>query len=537
VDIFKDNEVDVIYDDDLVDASDSISLSEEESDAIAEEFEDNVNTATIDDSFHNTNSVEMKDLSMHSDPDKHDSTDTKPTAYSSPIEEFKDNEGIDKKAKKGSRFGRVLTLGRRNKKRKKKDVMKDADELLKEEDTKHRFWHSPKNTIICIGIFLFLLSAAFIVVAFNTPLSKQVLTVDELVDQQIEEKGTAYDFNDHDEYETPIYSFGYDPNDMEQSNSLLDKEISLAQGVEFPLPIKNFFVDFTTTVFDVRYETPFFWQIPSSGGIFQSIMTACYKKILATDIHWNKEERNDTLKILQTINNHSYVNVDLSLPEDIKKAGNEGLVSYHMADIVASPHIHYSAIQLFSNQNKGRMFTVFRHPVERIIAICNFIQKRQKKESDVSASNSTSSMTLLEFALSPNMDKNWMTSFLVNKRQTPLTQDDVELAKEILRRKALVGIHDKMESSLKVFQDYFHWKPQNEFVFEKCKASVINNDKARARETFNRMGVITTDDEDYQKIANLNWFDMQLYWYAVDLHEEQKIWVSNNKGELVDFSK
>jgi len=217
------------------------------------------------------------------------------------------------------------------------------------------------------------------------------------------------------------------------------------------------------------------------------------------------------------VNSHPYVNVDLSMPEGIQHAADQGLVASGLADVVSSPHLQFSASKLFDREHKGRMFTVFRHPVDRTIATYHLVLK---ETNDPVVSN----MTLTEFVSSPYMDKDWFTRFLVNKRQVQLNLGDLQLAKEIIRRKCVVGIHEDIETSMKHFETYFSWETNGK-AFDMCTSAIIENERMRAKDTYARIGMIKEGDPVYETIVHLNLFDMQLYWYAYDLFEEQKKWL------------
>jgi len=448
-DIFVDNEIDLIHDEDLIDASASVSLDD-------------------------GNNVQQM-----SDKVKKDKSSTRPTARGSTNEEIS------------------------------QDVMKNADELLERENDKV-FW-GKKKIIMTIVMIVTTILAIALAISLTTGRTK---SIEERVDENIKEKSTAFDFNDRDAFA-----------EQKVSDGILNKEIPLDDGTIFPIALENNFMDFDELPFNANYETPFFWKIPTSGAIIQSIMTACLRKVLASDdIHWKNEDMLDVL----VINNHPYVNVDLSMPEGIKDAAVKGLVPSGFADVVSSSHLQFSASELFDTEHKGRMFTVFRHPVDRTIATYHFVIT---KTNDPVVSN----MTLTEFVSSSEMDKDWFTRFLVNKRHEGLNIDDLQLAKEIIRRKCVVGIHEDIDTSMKHFDNYFGWKTNGK-AYDMCSKAIIAKERSRARDTYARIGMIKEGDPVYETIVRLNNFDMQLYWYAYDLFEEQKKWLKLNRKRLSNSS-
>jgi len=214
--IYVDNEVDVIYDEDLIDASDSVSLESG--------IDDDAKVRGISDYLNN---IERSVNPSHL-----------PRGY------------IDE------------------------EIVQDVIS-------------SPKRVILFRSKKKITLSAIIAVTAILAIVSGVSLSIEgsksleERVDENIRGKSTAFDFNDHDK-------FAEQKNSEGQSN----QENPLGDAVRIPFGIGNNFMDFEESPFDAAHETPFFWQIPKSGDIFQSIMTACLRKVLATDIHWKNEDVN-----------------------------------------------------------------------------------------------------------------------------------------------------------------------------------------------------------------------------------------------------
>ena len=141
-------------------------------------------------------------------------------------------------------------------------------------------------------------------------------------------------------------------------------------------------------------------------------------------------------------------------------------------------------------------------------------------------------MTLSEYVHSTYVnDSDWMTRFLSNKRQERIGPEHLQLAKEILRTKCLVGLYDEMEESFQLFQDYFGWVAANEKSNGMCHAEIIANEHERGAQIFEKVGhLIDVESDEYQVLYNYNKYDIQLYWYAVEVFKEQLEWV--NSGML-----
>lgn len=68
-----------------------------------------------------------------------------------------------------------------------------------------------------------------------------------------------------------------------------------------------------------------------------------------------------------------FVNVDTTTSEGLVRAKKLGLAESRLAELVVTPLL-YDAEQVFSPENQGRIFTVFRHPMERAVSMFFYIQ-------------------------------------------------------------------------------------------------------------------------------------------------------------------
>lgn len=260
--------------------------------------------------------------------------------------------------------------------------------------------------------------------------------------------------------------------------------------------------------------TPIFWQVPFGGGFFQSIMTGCHHMVLASN---HKLADDDTI-IEHQVNQAKYLNVDLSTLEGIASAAEQNLIGSN-PDVIVSNHINTAVTQLLNPSHKGRLFTALRHPVDRIIAEYHYT---------VTTSNQyfVRNLGFKEFIEGSLSDKDWMTRFLIGKEGI-LVPEDLNLAKEILRKKCLVGLHDHLELSIYLFEVYFGWNPErgqfNQNVHEHCQDAILEIEADRAREVYYYVGNVRQESEEYRTIVSLNSYDMELYWYAYALFQEQLV--------------
>jgi len=316
-------------------------------------------------------------------------------------------------------------------------------------------------------------------------------------------------------------------------------------------------------------HVPFFWHIPRSGGTsLSTIFSNCLSLVQASSsltspqIYAARGEdealasrfRDPTLYVVQT-KGHSYVNVDLDSVEGVQRAVQGGLISNELSDVVLVPdvrlgsllfgngqdHIHSENEEITGIEYKGVMFALFRHPLDRTLSL--FYHKQEDKES-VHYDPSMEIYSLVDWVNSPGYITNFMTRTLVGKvdNQIPLTALDLDVAKEILRRKCVVGLLDEKAESMKRFARLFSWDAD----VHHDSLSLLQGEAAASRAKAERWkNQIVNDEECEDKLLHINWlnkhkhptlregsveyklvksknsFDLELYYYTKQLFEEQ----------------
>ena len=209
----------------------------------------------------------------------------------------------------------------------------------------------------------------------------------------------------------------------------------------------------------------------------------------------------------------NFVNVDTSTPLGLQRAADLGLIPSRTVDVVLTPHIR-EATQLFSQHHRGRLFGLFRHPVERVVSLYYFLRMPDQQET-VGLNVNIRNMTLEDFATS--VSENWMVRSLTNVMSGPLDESHLNVAKEIIRRKFLVGILDEKTESLRRIEAYFGWNLPSR-VSQKCK----NNMFYFEPQSKNIHEPVNKDSREYMILKERNFFDLELYEYAKGLFEEQR---------------
>jgi hypothetical protein len=159
-----------------------------------------------------------------------------------------------------------------------------------------------------------------------------------------------------------------------------------------------------------------------------------------------------------------------------------------------------------NSRHQGRPFALFRHPIEREVDIFYY----EKANSEALAE-----VTLLQYIQSGRVSNNWMTRFLLNKFTGTLTEVDLHVAMETLRRKFVIGLSDKMKDSILRFERYFGWGLQATQEMGKCQ------DEELLAHGNNQGEQIPKGSAEWYQIMAQNEYDLQLYDYARYLYDVQ----------------
>jgi hypothetical protein len=149
------------------------------------------------------------------------------------------------------------------------------------------------------------------------------------------------------------------------------------------------------------------------------------------------------------------------------------------------------------------------------MATYHYLTKGRFHGPDGETLDQLSTKTLQEYAESDFCDDNWLTRTLVNKPDGKLSTKDINLAKAILRRKAIIGLYSDLANSISHFTDVFGWDAPPSID---CANDLISRAYAREQEGFPELD---TDEPAFEVIQNKNKFDLELYNFAVQLRYQQ----------------
>ncbi len=292
--------------------------------------------------------------------------------------------------------------------------------------------------------------------------------------------------------------------------------------------------DFFDAKFDKTTVTPFFWHVAKAAGTsVQYYYSQCLTLIIASEIGGSRASNN--LEIIKENGVKNHINVDTSTVQGIMHAKELGLAENNSVQLVISPLFFDATNELFTKNNKGVMFAMFRHPVERVISLFYYMQTATH---EVTYNPIFANMTIEEYADSNLVESNFITRSLVNKMEEGLSPEDLEMAKEILKRKCLIGLMREFDTSMNLYNEAFQFQPNFSVEIDgedNSKSAVAEiSKKTRSEKCIDGLqktggtnkhkhDQLSENSKAFETIERKNYWDLLLWEYIVDLYREQQL--------------
>jgi hypothetical protein len=217
-------------------------------------------------------------------------------------------------------------------------------------------------------------------------------------------------------------------------------------------------------------------------------------------------------------NVRKYVNVRTNTLQQLDNCKSRDLLGSGLADVIMTPYVEYAGANLFNSTYRARGFVMMRHPVKRVV---DQFYYRQHATWESNWDIDMATMSLQQFSVSNKLIENFEVRQLLGKTTDfAITVEDLELAKEILRQKFVVGIFEWFDISVVRFEKYFGWWTDkdvlNNLTINWCHFKIIG--------TMDHVGnypKVPTTEEIEDTIMTRMWADVELYHYAKTLFNEQ----------------
>lgn len=177
-------------------------------------------------------------------------------------------------------------------------------------------------------------------------------------------------------------------------------------------------------------DVPFFWHAHvSDETAVKAVLTKCYEADLVELNTVEDIEKARRLNLVSTLVSQDRVGAGAINKEKLYNGQRRKPL------VIASPHVKEAA-ELFSQDNFGRTFSFYRHPIDYDVH-----PNLKKKLPPEAGAN------------------NFMTRLLSGVHTGPLGYKELGIGKQVIRQATIAGTRDLMAESLFRFGKYYGWVP------------------------------------------------------------------------------
>ncbi|KAL7466660.1 hypothetical protein ACHAXS_011339 [Conticribra weissflogii] len=291
------------------------------------------------------------------------------------------------------------------------------------------------------------------------------------------------------------------------------------EPVNFPNELVNL-ADIFQEPYNPLKNKLFIWHIPRAGSTtIKRIASHCMGLSLASEAGKSEIGKGgirpgsprDVLRVVEGLDGMHFANVDMSSKEGIKRAKKLHVGTDEIVDLVSSSHI-YDVATIFNLDHKGYMVAMMRHPIDRAVSIYYNMKKNPAYEHLVG-----NFASIDQYSRSSLVENNWMTRFLSNAPEGPLTPEHEAIAKEVLRKKCLIGLLREKTETMRRLESFFNWKADRSQRRMECEEKLLYWDWPGK----NRHDPVLEGSEAWNRLEFQNTFDIRLYEYAEKLFVAQ----------------
>jgi len=224
-----------------------------------------------------------------------------------------------------------------------------------------------------------------------------------------------------------------------------------------------------------------------------------------------RAENTDGLPSMEFKRNN-ILNMDTTSPDGLDKSFEyrEEIFSSGI-DLIVSNYFLAGAA-LFTERHRGRTFTIMRHPIEIAQSLFHY---RKKAKWERTYREDWNQITFKDYANSESYIGNWVVHQLTGTMPwVQLTDEHLEQAKNILKKKVFVGIADQMDETVRQLREYFGWKEKEPF----CAFNYLHSNPSNT----NPHPLIERGSETWNLLAKKEKYDMALYHFALELFAGQR---------------
>jgi len=257
--------------------------------------------------------------------------------------------------------------------------------------------------------------------------------------------------------------------------------------------------------------TPLFYEIPRTGTTqMKTYMRSCAHVGSVKKFSESYPQTVDHLQDVRTPDS-DHVSAHLQTHSSIERWSQSGIVEEDRTNVIMTMYPSHAA-QIFSPEHPATLFFLMRHPVDRAASEFYLLQKNTQ---------SLQGMTAEEYYLSGDTEhlheNNAVLRQLTGKTGTeePVTKTDLRRAKDMLSRKALVGLTHRMEESALRFAVFFGWDHDSEF-HDSCFEQLMSDKRNQIPHDF-----VNRTSDLYRVLAEHDQFDLFLYRHVQSMFEEQ----------------